>query len=166
MLPLWLDYQRPPPGRQRPGLLLLGAGIAVTAILLIHYSRLTGQTAAMEAEVAQLRRTAALQTPSAPTSGLPSGELDYSAARWEALFHSLEAASDESMTLLGLQPGADEVQISGEAKNVAATMEYLKRLQGESTFATVHLTQSEIVTTHPQRPVRFTVVAQWRKGER
>lgn len=173
MRPLWLDYQRPAPGQRRPGMLLLGASLIVSGGLLLHYFSLGAELDTVGQQVSRLQRQAEQQRrfegdgrPAAETA--PGGREETAAApssaRWEALFTSLEAASGESVTLLGLQPGSREIQIAGEAKTLADAMDYVKRLQAATALANVHLTQSETVTTHPQRPVRFALIAEWRGG--
>lgn len=176
MRPLWLDYQRPVPGRRRAGVVLLTASLIVTGALLARYFTLATELDAVQQQVSRLKRQAErqslLKTAQSPlsspssTGGREETGAAYSSARWEMLFASIEAASDESMTLLGLQPGANEVQITGEAKDLAAAMGYVRRLQTATAFVNTHLTQSEVVMAHPQHPVRFTLVTEWRRGVR
>lgn len=164
--PLWLDYQRPDPGSRRPGLLALGLGLLGSGLLLGQYFTLVGEVDDLEQQVSRLKRKTVRQLPTetagdtAGRSGTGAGT--HSAAQWEELFTSLEEAGNDSVTLLTLQPGASEITISGEAKDLAASMEYVKRLQSCSVFAGVHLTQSEIVLGHPLRPIRFALAAEWR----
>jgi hypothetical protein len=177
MQALWLDYQRPYPGRRRVGLGLLVASVVVAGLMLNQYFAMVAERDELHAQVLLLKREAvrgrllvasgggSTQLPSSPQKGrVDSATVSRSAAQWESLFAALEAASDDSVTLLALQPGVSEITISGEAKNLAASMDYVKRLQSATAFAKVHLTQSEIVMEHPQHPVRFTLAADWRKA--
>lgn len=165
MLPLWLDYQRPDPARHRPGLLLLGVGLLAATVLLGRYFAVVADLDEVGQQVSRLKRAAARQLPvEAPAGSGAAGAVAPSAARWEALFAALEAAGDESVTLLSLQPGGTEILIAGEAMNLGAAMEYVKRLQSAAVLADVHLTQSEVVPEHPQRPVRFALASAWREA--
>ena len=89
-----------------------------------------------------------------------------SAARWESLLVSLEAAGNESVTLLALEPGARDISISGEASDLGAALDYVKRLQNAAVFADAHLVKHELIKENPYRPVRFTLLAGWREGAR
>ncbi|HEX5804278.1 MAG TPA: PilN domain-containing protein [Azospira sp.] len=177
--PLWLDYQRADPGRRRAGVLLLGAGVLAGSLLFGYYADLVAEQEAVQQAVSRLQRAAARALPAA-AAGVPASgggatqavaftgngtapaALPRSAAAWEALFAALEAAGDESVTLLGLQPGGGQLAIAGEARDLPAAMDYLTRLQSAPVFAEVRLTQSEIVVAHPQRPLRFALQASWR----
>lgn len=176
MQALWLDYQRPYPGRRRIGLLLLGAGLAATGLLVVEYFSIVASRDDMQEQVLQLQREASRERlltgsasshPSAAAQkrgavAIDGATVGHSAAQWEALFASLEAAGDDSVTLLTLQPGGSEITIGGEAKSLAASLDYVKRLQLATAFVNAHLTQTEVVVEHPQRPVRFTLAAEWR----
>ncbi len=202
MQTLWLDYQRPYPGRRRFGWLLLALSLVATGVLLAGYFTSVAERDELLGQVLRLRGAASRgqlleaaarlsagahsstpqspsqqsSTPQSPSqqSSIPQspnprgrGEVAavaHPAAQWESLFASLESAGDESVTLLGLQPGASEIIINGEAKNLAASMDYLNRLQFAKVLVNAHLTQSEIVLEHPQRPVRFTLAAEWGGG--
>lgn len=161
--PLWLDYQRADPGRRRDGVLLLGAGVLVGSLLFGLYADLVAEQEAVRQEVSRLKRAAARAVPAAGAAATaPAAPSPRSAAAWEALFTALEAAGDESVTLLGLQPGGGQIAIAGEARDLPAAMDYLARLQSAPVFAEVRLTQSEVVVAHPQRPLRFSLQATWR----
>lgn len=171
MRPLWLDYQRADPGRQRPGMLLLLVGALASVLLLAQYFSLAAATEEARAQVARLKRDAGRQQLGAGGSGAhvdrvaEPGTPAYSSARWDALFAALESAGDESVTLLGLQPGANEIKVAGEALNLVAAMDYLRRLLAAGAFSSVYLTQSEVVREHPRHPVRFALTAEWRGAE-
>lgn len=183
MIPrLWLDYQRPDPSRRIPGLIVLGIGVAASIGEILSYSSATAELEASQASVTRLRRDTA-QPPSSdgfrprpadlsgneaplaaarPSASAPA--VAYTRARWELLFSSLEAAAAESVTLLALRPESRDVKLTGEAVNLDAALDYLTRLQSGNAFGKVYLTQSEVVREHPQRPVKFTLVAEWREA--
>lgn len=176
MRALSLDYQRTLPGRHRPGFAVLAAGLALCALLAAQSFSLVDELAATEQQVVKLRRDAERRRPPAggeravaeatPGEATP-GEArppSPSAARWEALLGSLEKAGDDSVTLLGLEPGARDISITGEARNIAASLDYAQRLQQAPVFAEVHPVKHEVVGEHPYRPVRFTLSARWREA--
>lgn len=164
MHPLWLDYQRADPTRRRPGLALLGVGILAVLLTGVDYLAVAAERDDAQAQVDALRQTAASRP--APSSGAaaasatpPAGR---SARRWDALFSALEAASNDDVTLLSLHPTDKEIQLTGEAKDFTASMDYLQRLQSQPVLANARVTQSETVAENPHHPLRFSLVADWR----
>lgn len=167
--PLWLDYQRPPPGRQLPGIALLVGSLLLSGVLLSMSADLGREIEATDAQVAKLRQSAERRRLFAeaakPTeSATPAPPASASAARWETLFASLEGAADETVTLLGLTPGAREVIITGEARDLPAALDYAQRLQTAPAFSEAYLAKYEVVREHPRQPVRFTVMARLREA--
>lgn len=166
VLPLtWLDYQRPPPGRQWPGQLLFAAGLILAVLLLVLSKNISDELADTEQRVGRLRQAAehrrlfsATEKPAAAESGHP---VPSSSRRWEALFAALEGASGDGVTLLGLTPGPREITLTGEARGLADALDYVQRLQAAKALQKVHLAKYEIVHEHPRQPVRFTVSAEW-----
>lgn len=166
--PLWLDYQRPAPGRHQAGRLLLLVGLALAVPVFMEYSSTTDELAGVDQHISKLRRDAErrhlIARTAEPAGAAKAAALPASGERWEALLAALEKAGDESVTLLALTPGAKEVSIAGEAKDLAASLDYVKRLQSAPVFSEAHLAAYETLTAHPQHPVRFTLVAAWREG--
>lgn len=171
--PLWLDYQRPPPGRHWPGFLLLAFGLLLGGLLLAQSFSIDAELAASEQQVSRLKREAerrrllaAIERPAAGAVEREARLSSPSAARWEALLVLLENAGNDSVTLLSLEPGARDVSLAGEARNLDACLDYVARLQAASVFADVHLVTHEIVRENPNRPVRFALQARWREAAR
>ena len=172
MRPLWLDYQRDAPGRRRPGLVLLIFSVLLTAVLLTQYFTIAQELSKTGQRVSQLRhgadhqRMAVDANASATDAAGQRSPAAISTTRWESLFSTLENASNDSMTLLSLEPGQREISIKGEAKDLAAAMDYVQRLQSATVLTHPHLTESQVVKEHPQHPVRFTLLAEWREAPR
>lgn len=170
MRSLWLDYHRPAFGYQWPGLVLLFAGLLLCGLLFQQSFSLSNELMLTEQQVSKLKREAERRRLLAST-GRPAAEAGQeeiqraspSAVRWEALLAALEGASDDSVTLLSLEPGARDVTLTGEARTLGAALDYVKRLQALPLFADIHLTRHEIVSEHPHRPVRFTLQTSWRE---
>lgn len=161
MRALWLDFQQKPPGRRRPGWLLLAAGIVGAGLLLILYQDAAGEQETLQQQVSRLRRGGTSLPSGGETGQTAAGQPP---ARWEALFAGLEAAADDTVTLLGLQPGGKEIQITGEARDLAAAAAYVERLQATRALRNPHLTRTETLLEHPRRPLRFTLAADWQGG--
>lgn len=172
MRSLWLDYQLDEPGRHRPGLLLLISSLVLTALLFAQYFSIAEKLTTAGTQVSKLKRGAEHQrlfeNPNGARVNVEGQQRSpiLSAGRWESLFTSLEKAGSDSMTLLRLEPGPREISITGEAKDLAAAMEYVQRLQSVPVFTNAHLTESETLKEHPRHPVRFTLVADWRGAPR
>lgn len=167
--PLWLDYQRPPPGRQLPGIVLLVGSLLLSGVLLSMSFDLGREIEATDAQVAKLRQAAErrrlfAEAAKPAESATPAPPASASAARWEALFASLEGAADETVTLLGLTPGPREVLVTGEARDLPAALDYAQRLQAAPAFSEAYLAKYEVVREHPRQPVRFTVLARLREA--
>jgi hypothetical protein len=82
---------------------------------------------------------------------------------WDRLLRGLESSADDTVALLAVQPDVQsrQVRINGEAKNFKAMLAYTRRLGGTDTLGGVVLIGHEIKTQDPQRPVTFSVVADW-----
>lgn len=160
MPPLWLDYRRAPPGRQRPGWILLAVAVLVTVLLLARHARVSDELEVLQARLARAEAASAAPPAAAAADGM-DGAQPVAAAGWERLFAALEAAGDESVTLLSLQPGRGDLQLGGEAVSYDAAVDYARRLGASGVLGGVHLTQTEVLREHPRRPVRFALLAQW-----
>ncbi len=158
MRPLWLDFQRSEPGPRRIGTGLLLAGLVCASLLTVDYLALSGQLEAREFQVSRLQRQADMSREmqeSRAEGAAPS--------RWDQLFGALEGASSEQVTLLALKPGSGTLQISGEAKDMGAALDYLGRLQQVPSLRQTWLTHSEIDQESPLHPLRFTLATQWKE---
>lgn len=151
MRALWLDYQQEEPGRRRSGMLVLALAVLATSLLLASYFSVADQLSAAEQQLASLQRVLPVEADGVALAESPPAE------HWEALFRALEAAGDDTVTLLVLKSGKDGTLLTGEASSLDASMAYMARLQSAQLLADVRMTQSEVVRDHPQRPVRFNL---------
>lgn len=171
MRPLWLDYKQKTPGRQRTGWVLLALGVATAVPLQAYYFSLQAEADELELQVSHLRREAGPERrPGGDSRAAATASAESPAGRplggWEALFASLEAAGNDCVTLLSIQPGINAIQITGEAEDMDAALDYTKRLQSANGIGNVHLTQTEIIENNPQHPVRFSLAASWKEAAR
>ncbi|MDD5330551.1 MAG: hypothetical protein PHX38_11125 [Sulfuricella sp.] len=82
---------------------------------------------------------------------------------WDALFATVEATANKQAILLGVEPDAErrEVRLTGEAKDAAAMLGYLRELRRASALKNAYLTDHQVNIQDPQRPVRFAIDASW-----
>ena len=82
---------------------------------------------------------------------------------WDVLFQEIDGSIGEQVTLLGIEPDIEkkELRIAAEARNLAAMLEYEKRLQTSMLFKNVHVASHHVQLQDPQRPVRFILQAGW-----
>lgn len=82
---------------------------------------------------------------------------------WQALFDSLEHASNDEVALLSFQPdpSARAIHVGGEAKNIPAVLDFVSALEHEPALKDAHLIKYEIKRDDPQRPVIFSLAASW-----
>lgn len=164
---VWLDFVKPAPGHKAPGWTMLAVALALTAGLVVYDVDLNERIAELEGRSHSLQRRVDRERLAAgPTEGASATGEDLakqiaarSTARWEELFAALEAAADDTVTLLSLHPEGGSLTMVGEAKHLAAATDYLKRLKGQARFGNAYLADYESVRDHPQHPVRFTIVA-------
>jgi hypothetical protein len=82
---------------------------------------------------------------------------------WDALFGAVESAFGDQVTLLGIEPDTEqrEVRLTGEAKDSAAMLDYLRQVRQSPALKEAHLTGHQINAQDSQRPIRFTIQAHW-----
>ena len=117
--------------------------------ILITASNATGnkeESETTQSEVAAARRIAA-------RLALP----------WDVLFQEIDGSIGEQVTLLGIEPDIEkkELRIAAEARNLAAMLEYEKRLQTSRLFQNVHVASHQVQLQDSQRPVRFILQTGW-----
>ncbi len=168
-----LDYGIGPRLPGLSGLALLLAGVAVTLLLAYQYRTLTVETARWETRAATLEKGArhAAPVPSAVELQRTSAEINHAnevvgqlTLPWEDLFEAVEAANSDKVALLGIEPDARKhtVKITGEAKDLAAMLDYVRQLEQQPALTQVHLEHHQVQEQDPEKPVHFVVVATWR----
>ncbi|MCE7917303.1 MAG: hypothetical protein DYH16_07170 [Nitrosomonas sp. PRO5] len=85
---------------------------------------------------------------------------------WEALFDALELAASEQIALLSLQPSvtSQTIRITGEARDLAALVEYVQALELEPVLKNAHLASYKARQDHPRRPIVFSIIATWHES--
>lgn len=175
MRALDLDYVARPAWSNPGGLTILALSVLVAAGAAWLYVEQIDGRAALEARRHALERLHKRQAaPGVAVSGDTQELLaeirranevtDQLDLPWSPLFNSVEAASHESVALLGIQPDAQKraVLIAAEGKDMASVVEYVKRLEKEPALSQVHLVNHQVQEQEPERPLRFSVQAVWR----
>lgn len=169
--PLDIDYH---PGRYSgTGIAFLAAGLLLAAAALADYGAADAALGRARAELARLRQ------PPAASARVPAGEAELQQAEqaatrvaqdirrpWEALFVAVEAARDEDIALLTFNPDAarGSLRISGEARRREAVLAYMDRLGRGGVLGNVVLVEDQVQQQDPEKPVRFTLSAEWRES--
>ena len=169
-----LDFLTTRPRSASMGLVVLLAGLAAIAAVLVEYRALGQETAVLETRIADFRRMSRRELPPIREAAMDSKALAQEIRQanqvlaqlnlpWDALFRALEGASIPGVTLLAIQPevGASQVRIAGEAKTYDVALAYVAKLEASERFANVFLTSHEVRANAPERPVVFGLVADW-----
>ena len=83
---------------------------------------------------------------------------------WNELFGAVEAVMSKDVALLDMEPDADKqlLKIVGEAKDIPAMFDFIRSLEGKEMFRSVILQSHQVQLQDPQRPIRFSLLADWR----
>ncbi len=171
MIKLRLDYHRNTRPIPLAGGLLLLVAIAIAILAGEYYYRLTAKTTEWEASLKKFEQVSGKQRGPHPEIGGVVQDIKQAnevlrqlTLPWEELFQAVESSTDPEITLLGLEPDMEKhvVNISCEAKNITAMLNFTRRLEKQQEFSGVYLQSHEIQEFDPDRPVRFSLVAAWR----
>ncbi len=171
MTELRLDYQAATKPFPWAGAVLFAIAVAVAVAAGAYYRNLQGSIAYWEASAGTDGRALGNHAVTVRASGEMVLEIKHAnevlnkiTLPWDRLFRAVEWSSGKDVALLGMEPNAEknEVKISGEAKNMAAVLNYLKHLSAQDIFSSVYLRSHQVQQQDPDKPVRFTLVAAWR----
>lgn len=175
MPPLELDYQ--PRRLSARGLALLLAGLFAAVLAGLAQQRAAADLRHWQGELSRAQQT--VQRRSAARQheerlGRSSQEFQQAVQAagsvaddirrpWGALFGALEAARSDDVALSSLEPDAARgmLRIAGEAKERAAILAYMNRLNGSKVLKNVVLLEDQLQTEKPEQPFRFLVAAEW-----
>jgi hypothetical protein len=170
MRPLSLDYVRRP--NSWPAWLFLAAAIVVAGGMGRSYFAAREQLRALEGVggmpapdlVKLVDRKAAYPASVRDNLVYANAVVQNLALPWEMLFRTVEGTGNVPVALLAVQPDPQRrmVKISGEARDYAAVLTYIARLDESGTLRNVHLLSHQRKQDDPQHPLVFTVAASWR----
>lgn len=176
MAELYLDYQRNTRPFPRDGVLLLALASMLLLASAIQFHKVSAEADLWEARAEQAERAAHPQLPEMHAGTARAADLALEIKRanevlrqlntpWHGLLQTIESAGSKSVALLALEPDMErqQVKISGEAKNIAATLAYIQRLENRDLFASVYLQSHHVQMQDPEKPVRFVLLAMLRE---
>lgn len=166
-----LDFQRKS-ASIGGGMVLLAIALLLGGKLFADYRNVTAEIERGEATLARLERLTGHKAVRPGKQGAdPYGAeikranevIDQLALPWDQLFAAVEGAAGKEVALLAIQPDKHkgEVIIGGEAKDVSAMLDYMRRLNGARQLRKIDLLSHQIQQQDPQKPVRFNLSAKW-----
>lgn len=175
MAKLRLDYQRSIKPFPWGGVLLLVVSSAIMIAIGIYYRSLSDQATLWESKTERIERAAQRSFPGSRSDERLAPAVSQEVKRanqvlrqlgmpWESLFQAVESAGGKEVALLALEPDMEKrlVKISGEAKTMAAMLEYIKQLENRDVLGTVYLQNHHVQLQDPEKPVRFELLGIWR----
>ena len=166
---LELDYILRAGGRRWAGIGLLALAALVGAKQADVYVAAKHEAAQLDARIARLESRRDQSTKRAlPESTVreihrANDVIEQISLPWDRLFRAVESAAGEKVGLLGITPDqkSGTVEVGGEAADLNAMFDYVKRLQRQPSLTRVYLLNHKLNDQDPQHPVRFTVTASW-----
>lgn len=172
MTTLRLDYQRSMNPFPVEGAILLLLSMMVLVLTGGYYYRLAMKVAELEASQYRFERAASRQVGGKrPDSREVMQEVKHAnevlrrlSLPWGNMFRAVESSGSRDVTLLGMEPDIEKqiVRISCEARNIAAMLKYIRRLEQQGEFGSVYLQSHRIQEQDPEKPVQFSLLAEWR----
>lgn len=174
MTHLYLDYQRSNKPFPWAGVALLLLAFGVLALVYFYYQGLKEKIGYWELKTGQVNR-ASERHGTGSQREMKEMALEIKHANevlnqitlpWDKLFQAVEWSSGKDVALLTIEPDAEKhvVKISGEAKNIAGVLNYLKHLAAQEIFNSVYLQSHQVQEQNPEKPVRFALVAAWKEA--
>lgn len=171
-----LDFRKQVPRVSMAGIILLLAGAAVVAQMAVQSADLKSRINEAEQKLTRLEKEGQRRLQQAGQPALVADgaalQLEISQANdilhqlsrpWHGLFKAIESSDEKQIALLSVQPDMQRrvLRLGGEAKNFDALLAYVGRLEKNEGLSKVFVTQHEIRSQDPEKPVRFTLVASW-----
>lgn len=166
---LHLDYQRSKKPFPVAGMILLLLATVMLFLTAQHYYRLTMQRSDWQISLGKFKRQMQVKpkrrdVPEMMQEIRHANEiLRQISLPWKKLFQAVESSVNQKVTLLGLEPDVEKhiVRISCEARDIAAMLDYIRRLEMQQEFGSIYLQSHQIQEQDRERPVRFSLVAAW-----
>jgi Tfp pilus assembly protein PilN len=167
-----LDFERQVFGPARTRKTLLVLGIVALAGALGYERFLAAEIGQREADIHRMQEQVRASQP--VRVNISARQLDEEVKRakaviqhltlpWTRLFAAIESTDKQNVALLSLQPDASKrrITIGGEARHLAAMLDYVRALEKGNMLSRVYVTSHEVQRQDPQHPVRFMLEASW-----
>ncbi|HKY01058.1 MAG TPA: PilN domain-containing protein [Burkholderiales bacterium] len=168
---LELDFLHPRGRWYTPGTVLLALGLLIAGLTAGKFQDLASEQAVLQAQIGDTQRLLRREVPRVQSD---DKQLNDQVARanvvlsalnlpWDAMFRELEAASNENMALLAIQPesAGRRVRLAGEARRYDDLLAYVSRLEQTKGFANVYLLSHQALEGATTGAVSFALVADW-----
>jgi Tfp pilus assembly protein PilN len=168
-----LDFLRPSPPQTWLGVALLVAGAVAAGAVVYQWRTAAAEVDRLETRATDFKRMARREAPRIAYTGdakqlaaeirSANTVIAQMTLPWDTLFRELEAAAVQDVALLSIQPDADtrKLRLTGEARKYPDVLAYVASLEERPALANVFLIGHEMKQTVPQRPVAFSLVAEW-----
>lgn len=167
-----LDYQRSIKPFPVEGAILLLLAVAALVLTGGYYYRLSMNVAELETSKYRFERAASQRVSGHQREARDVMQevthanevLRYLSLPWGNMFQAVESSGNRDVTLLEMEPDIEKhtVRISCEARNISAMLDYIKRLGQRHEFGRVYLQSHRIQAQEPEKPVQFSLFAEWR----
>ena len=164
-----LDFIRRAPRSRWAGRVLLAVAVGLAGDMAFSYASLVRAVKHNEAIVARAQPQRPVAAPaSADEVALARDTVERLALPWSKLFAALEAAANDQVALLAIEPDTKSgtVKISGDSKDYLAALGYVLNLSKADALSHVQLVRHEVKQNDPQRPVAFSITAAWNEVKR
>jgi Tfp pilus assembly protein PilN len=151
------------------------AGVVVLSVSLVLAGGLVFKHREAQQRLHELDSVEALLNTARPVRAIPRERLEGEvkgaqatvrqlALPWAQLIDSLERAATKEVSVLHIQPDAQNrvLRLTAEARAQDMMLEYLRRLGTSGSFAEVHLISHQVREDDPMRPIQFSVQASFR----
>jgi hypothetical protein len=175
-----LDYRAGRPSVSGRGLLWLAAGLSALVSVGTYYVELVQSIEQYGGRIETLRsfmsRNAQGKKQAAGDALALQAEVKEAKAvlrrlsvPWDEFFHALEDATRlhaEGIGVIEVQPDVEkgQVVINGESRDFDGLLDYVVQLGQSDVLRHVRLVNHQIQTEAAGKPIRFSVVAEWRAG--
>jgi hypothetical protein len=158
-----LDFVHRAPRSRWAGRVLLAVALGVTGDMAFTFTQLQRAVKANEAVVARAQPRKAVHPISNEEVALARDTVERLGLPWTKLFAALEAAANDQVALLAIEPDTKNgtIKISGDSKDYLAALGYVLNLSQAEALSNVQLVRHEVKQNDPQRPVAFSISAAW-----
>lgn len=154
------------------GYALLALGMAALVFSAWQYNALIALRMPLEAEQRRLQASDGQETDAGLVAMDPlskermeqvAGAKSRLDAPWDALLSGIEGSVNAHVALLGLEPDVAQgaVLVRGEARDMGAALDLVRRVDGLQMLSDAHLEHHEVNVQDPHRPVQFMLAARW-----